>query len=230
MAAVPTDLARLGWDDSWAEAAAAYAALGRPGRVMRVDRGLSTVMTADGPVRTSLGGAIIDAAAAEPTSAPCTGDWVVVRTWPDGPVTTEVVLPRRTAVVRAEASGSSRGQVLVANPDVAAVVVALHPDPNLARLERLVAIAAASGASPVVVLTKADLVGDAADVADDVAAVARDMRVVVVSTRSGLGVDEVRALAPDRPDPRTPRGVGARQVVAHQRTRRRRGARNQADP
>ena len=37
---------------------------------------------------------------------------------------------------------------------------ALHPEPNLSRIERLLTLAWESGAQPVVVLTKADLVGD----------------------------------------------------------------------
>ena len=187
-------LRALGWDDSWSEQAEHARTPGDPGRVSRVDRGICTVVTEDGPVRASWSGALLEAAAADGTAAPCTGDWCIVRTWPDGPLTIEAVLERRTAVIRAEVSGSSRGQVLVANIDVIGVVVGLHPEPNFSRIERLLALAWESGARPVVVLTKADLVADADDLADEVRRDCAGADVVVCSTVTGRGIDELREL------------------------------------
>ena len=94
-----------------------------------------------------------------------TGDWVVV----DPDDNAVAMLTRRTAVRRAEASGRSHEQVLAANVDLVAVVVSLALDPDLGRLERLIAVAWVSGATPLVILTKADLVDDAETVAADVA-------------------------------------------------------------
>ena len=96
-------------------------------------------------------------------------------------------MPRRTAVVRAEASETSRGQVLAANLDLAAVVVAMHPEPNIGRVERLLALAWGSGAIPVVVLTKADLVTDADPLAEDVAKAAPGVEVIRTSVETGRG-------------------------------------------
>lgn len=188
------DLAAVGWDDSWRDAAVAHAEHGDPGRVTRVDRGACEVLTPDGPVRATWGGPVLAGIAADPLATPCTGDWCLARWWPDGPITVERLLERRTAVVRAEAGKSSRGQVLAANVDVAAVVVGLHPEPNLARIERLLAVAWGSGAAPAVVLTKADRAGDADDIADDVRRVVGDAQVIVTSVVSGRGIDELREL------------------------------------
>lgn len=189
-------LERIGWDD---EVAAAYARWEAPdavaGRVVRVDRGVVQVLTEAGPVRSSLGGTVLADLATEPTSGPTTGDWVVLRSWPDHRSTVEHVLPRRTALTRAGAGKSSHGQALVANADVVAVVVALHPEPVVAKVERLLALAWESGAEVVLVLTKADLVGDADLVAEDLGAVAPGARVLVTSTVTGEGVEALRALA-----------------------------------
>ncbi|WP_371402005.1 ribosome small subunit-dependent GTPase A [Kribbella sp. NBC_00662] len=165
-----------------------------PGRVARVDKGLATVFTADGPVRASWSGALLTAIASDPQAGPCTGDWVVLRFWPDDRITVESVLPRRTAIVRAEVGGSSRGQVLASNVDVIAIVVGLVPEPNIVRIERFMALAWESGARPVVVLTKSDLVGDADSVAEDVALAAPGADVLVCSATTGAGLDGVRAL------------------------------------
>jgi ribosome biogenesis GTPase / thiamine phosphate phosphatase len=191
------DLTRLGWDASWAEtwARACPDSAGEifPGRVGRVDLGVLDVLTADGPARVTLGGDLLDAAAANPGAAPCTGDWVGVRTWPDARLTAELVLPRRTAIVRAAASGRSHGQPLAANIDSVLLVIALTAEPDLGRLERLLALSWESGAVPVVVLTKADLVSDAAVVRADVLAAAPGVEAHLVSAVTGAGIDEVAA-------------------------------------
>lgn len=188
-------LEKIGYGEEVAEEFARWAAADASvGRVVRVDRGVVSVLTDHGPLRATPGGTVLAATAADPVAAPCTGDWVVVRSWPDHRHTVEHVLPRRTSVVRAGAGKSSHAQVLCANVDVVGVVVALHPAPVLAKVERLLALAWESDARVVVVLTKADLVSDAELVAEDVAAVAPGAEVVVASSVTGEGVDRLRAL------------------------------------
>ena len=183
---IPGVLETIGYEPDMAEwAASADAHLAR---VVRVDRGLVSVLAESGPHRTGIGGALLARMAKDPTEGPCTGDWCVLREWPDHRLTLERLLPRRTAVVRATAGEQSHGQVLCANIDVAAVVVALHPTPSLAKVERLVTLAWESGARPLVVLTKADLVSDAAAHAEEVADAAPGVEVCVVSAVSGAGV------------------------------------------
>ena len=188
------ELQALGLDAPTADHLAALPGDLVPGRVVRVDKGMSTVLTEDGPVRATWSGAILAAIAADPQATPCTGDWVALRSWPDDRITVEAVAPRRTAILRAEVGGSSRGQVLAANVDVVAVVVGLHPEPNIGRVERFLALAWESGARPVVVLTKADLVGDADSVAEDVATAAPGADVLVCSATTGEGLEAVRSL------------------------------------
>lgn len=163
-------------------------------RVARVDKGLSTVLTEDGPARASWSGRLLAAIAADNQATPCTGDWVALRRWPDDRTTVELVAPRRTAIVRAEAGGTSKGQVLAANLDVIAIVTGLVPEPNISRIERFLALAWESGARPVVILTKADLVSDADSIARDVATAAPGADVLVCSATTGEGIEEVRAL------------------------------------
>lgn len=187
-------LPALGWDDRWADLANASGD-GVPGRVLRVDRGLSTVLTRQGVLRVGLGGALLDAVAADRLRAPVTGDWVLIRRWPDHRTTLEAVLPRRTSLLRAGAGERSEGQLLAANATVVAVVVGLLPDPGMAKVERLLAVAWASGARPMLVLTKADLVRDGAELAAELAAEAPDVQTVLVSGLTGQGVGRLRAAA-----------------------------------
>lgn len=167
------------------------------GVVLRVDRSSALVETDTGgvrdAVRVSWGGPVLAAVAADPEAAPCTGDHVTWRRWPDGRLTLEAVHPRRTLLVRAEASGTSARQLLAANMDTVAVVEGLVPDPGPRRLARLLSLAWSSGADPVVLLTKADLVPDAARAAADMAQTAM-CPVLTVSVVTGEGLDAVRGL------------------------------------
>ena len=170
----------------------------RLGRVVRVDRGLASTLTESGPIRSSFGSSLLAEMANDATRTPCTGDFVVLRDWPDHRTTIEQVLPRRTAVVRATAGEQSVGQVICANVDFAAVVVSLHPTPVIGKVERMMALAWQSGAQPVVVLTKADMVGDAALVAEDIAAAAPGVEVICCSIVTGDGLGRLHELIAGR--------------------------------
>lgn len=92
----------------------------------------------------------------ENTGTPVTGDWVALDA--GGAIT--AVLERHGTVVRRAVGPGGGGQVLAANVDLALVTESL-PEPNLARAERLAALASAGGVPATLVLTKADLDPDA---------------------------------------------------------------------
>lgn len=190
-------LAQLGWDDSWASAVPdPLPPTAAVGRVTRADRDSCDVLTAvpDGlaTVTAAWSAALQRAHRGDPTHSPVTGDWVLLTRSGTGH-SVDQVLPRRSAVVRAQVDRSSRGQVLAANADVVAVVEGLTPDPDAARIERLLALAWSSGARPVLVLTKADLVPDADQRAADLAAVAPGIDVLTTSATTGRGLDALRS-------------------------------------
>jgi ribosome biogenesis GTPase / thiamine phosphate phosphatase len=185
------DLQAIGWDDTYRAALEAYAHC-EAGRVVRVDRGVCTLLTQSGPMRASACGDVLDSMATDTTAGPCTGDWCAVRRWSDGAATVEGLLPRRATIKRAVVSGRSEGQVLAANVDLVGVVVPLIPDPVLGKLERLLALAWESAAPPVVLLTKADLVADAWLVAEDVRAAAPGAQVLCCSVVTSEGIEELR--------------------------------------
>ncbi|AEV82743.1 GTPase RsgA [Actinoplanes sp. SE50] len=190
------DLSQLGWDELFVSAFRPYdRADSRPGRVLRADRGVSTVLTANGVTRASLGGNALLDAARDPSRLPCSGDWVVLRDWPDRRVTLELVLPRRTTLIRRTADKDSSGQVLAANMDTVAVVEPIFPEPGDARVERLLALAWESGADPVLVLTKSDTTRDPRAVARQLGELAPGVPVLPVSVQRGTGLEPLRELA-----------------------------------
>jgi ribosome biogenesis GTPase len=192
------DLTALGWDDSFAEDFEQYARSGLiPGRVAVQHRGAYDVLTAEGELRCDVAGRLYDDAAS-PSELPAVGDWVAVAARPEEQAgTVQAVLPRRTKFSRKTAWQASEEQVLAANVDVVLIVSSLNEDLSLRRLERYLTLAWESGARPVLVLTKADLVDDVAAAVAAVESVAFGAPVVPVSSVTGDGLDELRAhLAP----------------------------------
>jgi ribosome biogenesis GTPase / thiamine phosphate phosphatase len=189
-------LESIGYDPRMARCAAVTDA--EVGRVVRVHRGLADVLTEQGLLRAGYAGELLAEVARDAVAAPTAGDWVVVQDWPDNRHTVQKVLPRSSAVVRASSGKRSHGQVLCANADHVAAVVAMHPDPAIARVERLLSLAWESGATPLVVLTKTDLVPDAEFVGADVHAAAPGVEVVCTSTVTGAGIARLREVVGER--------------------------------
>jgi ribosome biogenesis GTPase len=182
-------LAPYGWDEGWEAEFAAYAERGLlPGRVARVDRGQCDVVTSAGTVRADTEFVV----PRDPMKVVCTGDWVAVDPEGSDPLYVRTLLPRRTAFVRSTSSKRSEGQILAANVDQAVVAVSLAVEIDLGRIERFLALAWESGAQPLVVLTKADLMPDAAGLSylvQDVETTAPGVPVLPVSARTGDGLD-----------------------------------------
>ncbi|MFE9632157.1 ribosome small subunit-dependent GTPase A [Streptomyces sp. NPDC006463] len=189
-------LSPFGWDDAWAAEFTPYAEQGLvPGRVVRVDRGQCDVMTEDGIVRADT--AFVTPH--DPLRVICTGDWAAVEA-AGKPRYVKAYLPRRTAFVRSTSSQRSEGQILAANVDHAIIAVSLAVELDLGRIERFLALAWESGAQPLVVLTKTDLVPDPATLAhlvQDVEATAPGVQVLTVSSLTGEGTDVLAAVVAD---------------------------------
>ncbi|MFW2333519.1 ribosome small subunit-dependent GTPase A [Ilumatobacter sp.] len=176
----------LGWNDALDASWRSIGAPGAPGRVARIDRGWSTVMrhaTDLEPLRTR--NLYVDVAI---------GDWVVPS---DDDEQVEHIIERTSAFVRRASFEGDRfeADTLAANIDVVFLVHALGSAPNQRRLERELVLAFDSGATPVVVLTKADLVDDAEPARRELADVALGVPVLVASGLRGLGIDLIRAYA-----------------------------------
>ncbi|WP_375742312.1 ribosome small subunit-dependent GTPase A [Corallococcus interemptor] len=168
-----------------------------PGRVVRQQRGLLTVQTAGAAFLARAAGRLLhQAQGAE--ALPTVGDWVLLQppASGDGEALMHAVLPRRSLLKRREAGSEHDGQLIAANVDVVFLVMGLDGDFNPRRVERSLTVAWNSGATPVVLLSKADLADDAAERVREVEALAPGVDVLAVSAQTGLGVEDVRARLP----------------------------------
>lgn len=161
---------------------------------------------------------------AERETSPVTGDWLLVEALagPGGAPETDAdgrpraiakyLLPRATDFARkAPISGGRRiatfegktmlmggrtvAQSIAANVDRVFVVTAPGPGSGVRSVERYLAVIRASGAEPVVVLNKADVIPDVEAELAELRTVARGARVLATSALAGSGIDELRSIA-----------------------------------
>lgn len=131
--------------------------------------------------------------ARDPRDRPCIGDWVLADSAPDGSWTVRTVEPRTSLLVRRAAGSDATLQPLAANVDVALLFAPLPDDVNVRRLARLSALAWEGRATPLVVLSRADL-SDRDTIKAARLAIARHcpgVPVVASSARDPDGLDEL---------------------------------------
>ena len=171
-----------------------------PGRVARVD-GISTFVHANSTDYRATSAfarvAHTDEFEIEPAQ-PTVGDWVLIREGEDSnPDEIELVVPRTSLLVRKRAQrGKDQGdeQVLAANVSTVFVVQAATYF-NVGRLEREIALVWGSGATPVVVVTKTDLLEEETPeaVVEEAKASAPGVEVFAVSGITGEGTSSLRS-------------------------------------
>lgn len=115
---------------------------------------------------------------------PAVGDYVVA-SWPtDGSHSIiSSVFPRKSVFIRKAAGTGNQEQVVAANIDTVFLCMSLNHDFNLRRLERYLTVSWDSGATPVVVLTKADLCDDVEQKIAEVSGVAAGVDIIAVSSK-----------------------------------------------
>ncbi len=191
----------LGWTPEREAAFADHAEAGLvPGRVVSQQRDVAHAVTASGPVDVHVQRGFRRLAEG-PASFPTVGDWVALEPLGEGEGALRAVLPRSSAFSRgqSERGGRASGQILAANVDTALLVAALDRDFNLRRVERYLALAWSSGATPVILLNKADLCEDVPARVAEIAGIADETPIHPISARTGAGLEILdRYLVPGR--------------------------------
>lgn len=153
------------------------------GRVVRIERIHAFVRAAGGEI-------IANVTAGNPL--PAVGDWVSVSQRDGGAASILARVERRSVLVRRDPDSDQIEQVLAANVELVAIFAPLDRL-NLARVERELLVAWESGAKPIVLLTKADLVPEPDAVVEEATRRLASADVIVTSGHTGLGVEAVRA-------------------------------------
>ncbi len=208
-------LEKWGWNESWEERArnaggTAYAnAEIFPARVVEIQKsGVLAIGGADEGGVPREGRILLTGGFAEgialPEDLPAVGDWLLARELERcGPNAGEAIwlplaiLGRKSFLAR-KAAGSRHGnarfiQALAANVDTALLMTSCGADFSPGRVERLLALCHASGANPLIVLTKTDLAQDSKALLSELAAISGETSVLGLSAVNGEGMAELRS-------------------------------------
>lgn len=166
----------LGWNPRVEAGFQQYRSEGlAPARVAREDREHYLVYSEAGEFVAKISGKFRFAATGR-ADFPAVGDWVAV----EGQ-TIHAVLPRASKFSRKVAGETTEEQIVAANVDTLFLVCGLDGDFNARRVERYLAPAWDSGATPVIVLNKADVCADVAAFLAEVELIAPGIAVHSVS-------------------------------------------------
>jgi ribosome biogenesis GTPase len=165
-------LQQLGWRTTFSQQLAGEdLTAGYPARITAIHRSGPVALSERGEQALTAGGSADDMSLA-------VGDWLLVALAAPRIVR---VLERHSLLARTAAGSEPRPQAIAANVDSLFIVLACTEDFSLSRLERYLALAFQAAVAPVILLTKADLCGDAGErlqaaqrVAPQVAALALD--------------------------------------------------------
>lgn len=180
----------LGWSPSLQGQFGQYSPNGfLPARVAEEHRERYIVFGAFGERSAEITGKLRFAATSR-LDYPAVGDWVAVQTGPnDSLAVIHAVLPRTTTFVRKVAGETTEPQLLAANIDTVFLVTDLALDFSVRRLERYLVLTYESGATPVIVLNKADLCPDTHEKLAEIEAIAVGVSSHCVSAVTGDGID-----------------------------------------
>jgi ribosome biogenesis GTPase len=185
-------LEKYGLNGCFEQEAAQYSGLFLA-RVTAQHRNLYQVMGEQGELAASVSGRL--AYDADPqTGYPVVGDWVMIDR-PEGSSGQGVIhhVLRRKSLLTRQAAGTTKArQAIAANIDIIFLCMSLNADFNLRRMERYLAIAWDSGATPVILLTKSDLCEDLAEKLQELSTVSIGVEVLVCSAENGQGYQEVK--------------------------------------
>lgn len=183
-------LQSLGWDEFFAQRYVAFQTEGwQPARVMQANRGLYQVQ-GECSLTAEVSGRFRHQAV-DAHDFPAVGDWVLIDG--DGEALIHHRLPRKSTFSRLAAGSRTEEQVVAANVDTVFLVSGLDYDFNPRRIERYLLLAWESGASPVIVLNKADQCDRLSSCIAEAEAVAPGVPIHPISAQCNEGLEALQA-------------------------------------
>ena len=131
------------------------------------------------------------------TDLPTTGDWVYVDFYDDDThAIIHDVLPRKTIIHRKTSGKTFDLQLIATNIDSAFIVQSLDYNFNLRRLERYLVMINEANITPIILLSKCDLVseGEIRQIIESIKEISPQTTVLPFSNESGENIDSIKAL------------------------------------
>jgi ribosome biogenesis GTPase len=127
---------------------------------------------------------------------PAVGDWVGVTTFDPDFAVIHKIFPRFSIIKRQAVGQFGEIQIIAANIDYAFIVQAVDRDFNINRLERYITICNSSNVSPIIVLSKIDLINEQqlSVILDNIKVRIKNVPVIAISNESKDGYHKIKAV------------------------------------
>lgn len=165
-------------------------------RVITEHKGRYTVMIGDAVRSAEITGKMMFAAVTR-KDYPAVGDYVAVHLYDENsPAIIHHILPRSTVLSRKTSGKEVEEQIIATNMDIVFIVQGLDGNFNLRRLERFLVVASQSGATPVILLSKSDLLSEHGlkDILEEVATISKSAVTIAYSAKTMAQLDTIRSL------------------------------------
>lgn len=127
---------------------------------------------------------------------PAVGDWVAVQIFGDEMAIIHHILPRFSTISRQSVAISGEIQIIATNIDFAFLVQAVDRDFNINRLERYLTICYSSGVSPIILLTKTDLIDNTKlnDIKRSIEKRIKNVPILCISNQNQDGYEDLKSI------------------------------------
>jgi ribosome biogenesis GTPase / thiamine phosphate phosphatase len=127
---------------------------------------------------------------------PAVGDWVALTTYDSDFAVIHKILPRSSIINRQAVGQFGEIQIIATNIDYAFIVQAVDRDFNINRLERYLTICYSSKVSPIIVISKIDLINElrTLEILEKIKARIKNVPVIAISNASQDGVEKIKTI------------------------------------
>lgn len=161
------------------------------GRILSVNRGLYKIITENGQIDGELGGSFkyddIDL-----SSFPTVGDFIEYeKSTNHNRVIIQNILPRKSFISRKARGTLVQEQIIASNVDYIFIVSSLNKDINIRRIERYLSSAYDSNATPIILLTKADLLDNYDNIINSIREISPYTDIIPISAYNDYNIDMI---------------------------------------
>ncbi len=184
-----TPLTCLGWNTEFQQSFDKTSNdTGIPARVIRGNNSKYVIHTGEEECLALLAGNLLSGHKS-PSELLTVGDWVIADEIPNHhEYMIRSILPRKTLFQRQIAGNQSKNQLVAANIDYLFIITGLDDNFNIHRIQRHLSLAWDSGAQPVVILNKSDLIEDAETIISEVKKVAINVPIFAISATESVNL------------------------------------------
>lgn len=166
-----------------------------PGRVIAEHKERYIVSTAHGEFEAEITGNMRFTAKGR-EDFPAVGDWVALQVYDRDLAIIHKLFPRSSVIKRQAVGQVGEIQIIAANIDYAFLVQAVDRDFNINRLERYLTICNSSDVSPIIILSKTDLISSerVSEILEGIRTRIKNVPVIAVSNETQEGYETLRAI------------------------------------